>query len=127
VSSAESIGMVGYDFFQGVRRLRLAIARRDVVEVRRLIDSVEPQWFTFSPWETWAALFDGLALLGDRERIEIEAPKWIKPEVYVAPFAVRALGVVRHDPALLNDAVGRFEAMGLDWHAAETSRLLPET
>jgi hypothetical protein len=42
----------------------------------------------------------------------------------VAPFAVRALGIARRDPRLLADAVSRFVAMGLGWHAKETETLL---
>lgn len=127
VAKADSLGMVGYLRFHSARWLSLAMARRDRDETRRLVDAVEPSWLTPGAWELWAALFDGLALLGDRERIEAEASEWVRPDAYVAPFAVRALGIVRADPTLLADAVSRFEAMGLDWHAEETRGLLDET
>jgi hypothetical protein len=42
----------------------------------------------------------------------------------VEPFALRALGSVREDEALLKEAADRFEAIGLDWHAAETRKLV---
>jgi hypothetical protein len=43
---------------------------------------------------------------------------------YLEPFALRALGAAREDPALLEEAVVRFERLGLAWYAAETRRLL---
>ncbi len=68
-------------------------------------------------------MLDGLTLLGDRERIEADAPRWVRPDSYIAPFAVRALGVVRRDRDLLADAIARFEDMGLAWHAEQTRRM----
>jgi len=124
VEKAESIGMVGYQQFNSPWWLQLAIARRDLEEIRRLVESVQSSWLVPSAWRLWAGYLDGLALMGDRDRIEADAPQWIRPDAYVAPFAVRALGAVRKDPALLSDAVTRFEAMGLAWHAQETRRLL---
>ncbi|MBA3689577.1 MAG: AAA family ATPase, partial [Chloroflexi bacterium] len=121
---AASKAMIGYDRSHAGHRLRLAIARREIGEVRRLLDSVKQEWLTPAAWDLWAAIFDGLALLDDRDRVEAEAPAWVRPDLYVAPFAVRALGTVRGDPTLLADAISRFEAMGLDWHAQETRRHL---
>ena len=40
------------------------------------------------------------------------------------PFALRALGVARSDAQLLGQAAARFAAMHLEWHAAETRKLL---
>lgn len=105
-------------------RIRLALARNDVEELRRLVDSIEfpvPRPFGF---DTVAVLFDALAALGDRERIESEAPRWTRETTYMAPFALRALGVVRQEERMLNEAAMRFEAMGLAWHAAETGKLV---
>jgi class 3 adenylate cyclase len=36
------------------------------------------------------------------------------------------LGAVREDEALLRQALERFEAMGLEWYAAETRRLVAQ-
>jgi hypothetical protein len=127
VAHAESIGMVGYTRFHSARWLGLAIARHDRDETRRLLNSVERGWLTPGAWELWATLLDGLAFLDDRVRIEADAPQWVRPDAYVASFAVRALGVVRKDRALLTDAIARFEALGLGWHAQETQRLLEPT
>jgi hypothetical protein len=100
-------------------RMRLALARNDLAELERLVapDFVEPL-------ESPAAFLDALVALGDRERIEAEASKWLKPGIYAEPFALRALGVAREDEELLTQAMARFEAMGLDWHASETLTLL---
>ena len=120
VAKAKSIGMIGYHDLHAARWLNLAIARKDHGGVRRTVDSIQPEWLTPVAWELWAALFDGLAMLEERDRIEAEGPVWLRPDAYVAPFAVRALGIARRDAALLADAVNRFAAMGLDWHAQQT-------
>ncbi|MGH3016759.1 MAG: hypothetical protein ACRDLU_00105 [Gaiellaceae bacterium] len=64
------------------------------------------------------------AALDRRQEIEREAPRLIQPETYVEPFALRALGFAREDDELLRQAIDRFEAMSLVWHAAQTQRLL---
>jgi hypothetical protein len=71
-----------------------------------------------------SARLDGLAALRDGGRVEEEAPRFLKPRTYLEPFALRALGVVREDESLIEQALSRFEALGLDWHAAETRKLL---
>jgi hypothetical protein len=43
---------------------------------------------------------------------------------YLEPFALRALGVARGDEELVIQARDRFVTMDLEWHAAETRRLL---
>jgi tetratricopeptide (TPR) repeat protein len=120
VARAEELGMVGYARFHSSRQLGLAVARRDTTEIRRLIDSIEPAWLTPNYWLLWTAFFDGLVELDDRERIEAEAPPWLDRDMYVTAFAVRALAVARGDPALLEQAAARFDAMGLNRHAEQT-------
>jgi hypothetical protein len=71
-----------------------------------------------------AARLDALAALGRRERVEQEAEPLLRPNSYLEPFALRALGLVREDRDLIAQAIERFESMGLDWHAAETRALL---
>ena len=71
-----------------------------------------------------AAQLDGLAALGDRERVEQEAARTLQPGTYLEPFAFRALGLVRENEALLSEAAECFAAFGLDWHAARTRALL---
>src|SRR5690348_10652004 len=100
-AKAKALGMEGYGRLLAGFWLQLALARKDSREIRRLIESIEPDWLTPGMWELWAALFDGLAELGDRERIEVEAPRWLRPDAYVSPFALRALGIARNDGGLL--------------------------
>jgi hypothetical protein len=120
VARAEELGMATYHTILMPRRLRLAIARQDRAEVRRLIDSIQPDWLVAPFGQLRSALFDGLVLLDDRERIEAEAPRWLNEDVYTTPFAMRALAMARRDEALLEDAAARFDAMGLERHAQQT-------
>ncbi|HEX9635261.1 MAG TPA: AAA family ATPase, partial [Candidatus Limnocylindria bacterium] len=120
LARAEELGMGSYRMIHAPRWLALAIARQDRAEIRRLIDAIQPAWLTSGNWQLWAQLFDGLVALDDRERIEADAPPWLNEDLYVTPFAARALAVARRDAALLEDAAKRFEAMGLDRHAEQT-------
>jgi class 3 adenylate cyclase len=114
-AKADAIGMVGYrGWFEPVR-LRLALARRDLNAVRALVPEGEPNWL-----EPPGALLDSLVALGDRERIEAEAPKWLRPGTYVEPFALRALGLAREDETLVERAAQAFDTLGLAWHAHQT-------
>ena len=98
---------------------------------RATISPSSAGWLThrsedLEPWayEMPAALLDGLVALGDRGSIEAEAPKWLRPNTYVEPFALRALGFARADESMLADAACVFEAMELDWFAGQTLKLL---
>ena len=116
-AKADAIGMVGYRFWFDPARIRLALARGDLAALPPLVEG-------YVPHEPPAAYLDALVALGDRTRMEADAPNWLIPGIYAEPFALRALGVARDDKELLWQARGRFEALGLAWHAAETSKLL---
>jgi hypothetical protein len=77
--------------------------------------------------QTAAARLDVLAALGDRTQVRAEAQALGIPGTYLEPFALRALALVDEDEALLDRAIERFEAVGLDWHAGETRRLVAQT
>jgi class 3 adenylate cyclase len=117
-AKADGIGQEGYRLFLDPPRIRLALARQELGDLAHLTSS-EPDW-----WEPPSAFLDALAALGDRERIEAEAPKWIQEGTFGEPFALRALGIARNDRTLLRQALERFEAMELPWHAEQTRRLL---
>ena len=68
---------------------------------------------------TLSARLDALAALRSR-LVEEEAPPLVRPGTYLEPFALRALGLVRRDDALVELAQDRFHAFGLEWHAAQT-------
>jgi class 3 adenylate cyclase len=123
-AKADAIGMEGYRQWLAPPRIRLAIAREDLDDVRRLVDAIGPE--DLEPWayEMPSAMLDALVVLGDREAIEAGAPDWLRPETYVEPFARRALGFARGDESMLTDAAVCFEGMELDWFAGETRKLL---
>ena len=122
-AKADAIGMEGYRMRFDPIRMRLAIARRDLGELRRLVESVDAEWL--EPWAfaATAAYIDALVALDMHDRIEADAPGAARPGTFVEPFALRALGVARGDGALVDDAIRAFQRMGLDWHAAETREI----
>ena len=99
--------------------MRLALLRGGLDEVERILELLPPGGDPFSV-DNAAARLDALVALGDRDRVEEEAAPFLDGESYTRPFALRALGIVRGDRALAEQAVARFEAMGLAWHAEET-------
>ena len=123
-AKAEPLAMSGYGTVLDTPRLLLALLRGDLTAVESLLG--EPavrasNWFYLS---SMAAHLDGLAALGERERVEREAAPVLRPGTYLEPFALRALGLVREDEGLIGQAAERFEAFGLEWHAARTRALL---
>ena len=104
-------------------RLRLALVRGDREEATRLLETKFERDFVFGP-AVWGTRLDGLAALAMNDAVEAGAPGFLRSRTYIEPFALRALGVVRRDDGLIARADERFRALGLDWHAAQTERLL---
>ena len=101
----------------------LSLHRRDLTAIEHLLSELEQPKKSFlrsRKLAPVAARLDGLAALGRRETLERDAPPLVRPGTYLEPFALRALGVVREDEGLAEQAASRFEAMGLDWQAAQT-------
>jgi hypothetical protein len=123
---ALEIAFEGFGFRLFGPRVRLALLRNELDVVEALIDQDVPRrghdWMVTSA--TVSTRLDGLLALGRREDVELEAAPLASARSVLRPFAVRALGVVREDQALLQDAIERFEAFGLDWHAAQTRLLV---
>jgi len=120
----ERLAMTGYGTVLDTPRLQLALHRNDLSAVQSLLGKPAVRttnWFYLS---AMAAHLDGLAALGAHERVEEEATPALKPGTYLEPFAVRALGIVRNDATLIDQAGVQFESFGLPWHAAQTRRLL---
>jgi hypothetical protein len=119
--------MHGYGFTLETPRLRLALARGQLGEVERLLETVETQhgwhrgWFVFA---NVTARLDALAELGRRAEVEELAAPYLGQRSYLQPFAQRALGRVREDESSIRAALDGFEALGLAWHAAETRLVL---
>jgi class 3 adenylate cyclase len=103
--------------------LRLALLRGDLAEVERILELLAAAG---DPWsvDAAAARLDALAALGDRRRVENEAVPYLDEDSYTRPFALRSLGLMRGERALIEDALAQFTAMDLEWRAAETRALL---
>ena len=102
--------------------LRLALLRADQEETRRILEVLPAMG---GPWgvDGAAARLDALLALRERERLEEEAAPFLDEESYTGPFALRAIGISRGDASLVDQAAARFEAVGLEWRAAETRAL----
>jgi hypothetical protein len=123
--AADELQMEGFGHILDTPRMRLALARGDLELVERLIAEPMPTRGWHRGWlllSTHATRLDSLAALGRRE--DVEAWPRVRKGTYLEPFALRALGVVREDETLIELALARFEALGLEWYAAETRALL---
>lgn len=108
----------------------LALHRGDLAAAETLLEELErPGKSLLRSWKLApiAARLDALAALGRVEALERDAPALARPGTYLEPFALRALGIVRRDPALVDEAARRFDAMALAWHAAQTRSLMEST
>ena len=123
---ALEIAFEGFGFRLFGPRVRLALLRNELDVVEEMIDQDVPRrghdWMVTSA--TVSTRLDGLLALGRREDVEREAEPLISDRSVLRPFALRALGVAREDEELLKDAIERFEAFGLDWHAEQTRLLV---
>jgi hypothetical protein len=113
--------MEGYDPLLNPARVELALVRGDLDEVeRRLREWVLP---VRDRRDSLISRVNALVALGRHEEIEQEAHSLLRVRTYPEPFALRALGYARDDAGLINQAIERFQAMGLEWHAQETRHL----
>jgi class 3 adenylate cyclase len=105
--------------------LKLALARRDLVEVERLCDAIPAEWrgsWFYLSGST--ALMEALGALHRLDELDAAVARFSWPDTVFEAHALRALGVGREDRGLLEQALARFEELGLDWHAAETRKLV---
>jgi hypothetical protein len=124
---ADEVATEGYDFVLAAPRTWLALLRGELDRLDRLeaLDLARGQTWYALP--AAAARLDALAALKERSLVERDAPPLLQPGTYLEPFALRALGAVREDDLLIEQAVDRFAAMGLEWHAEQSRRLLAPT
>jgi class 3 adenylate cyclase len=120
---ADRIGGVGYDSYLSGPRLRLALERGDRAAADRLLDLPVERGFVWGAG-AMAARIDALVGFCRLERIEEEVRAFLDEGLVLEPFALRALGAARRDDELLARADERFAALGLEWHRAQTERLL---
>jgi hypothetical protein len=118
----------GVDHYGRVESLIwLALRRGDLAEVEhRLAEQEQPRrsFLRSRKLAPVAARLDALAAVGRADDVEREAPPLLRPGTYLEAFALRALGAVRRDAALTEEAARRFAAMDLGWHAAQTRALI---
>ena len=105
----------------------LALLRGDLERVDALLESSGAtwQWSQDGSLYALATKLEALIALGRTSEAEEAATRLLQPGTYLEPFALRTLGLARSDRALTERAVERFDAMGLDWHAAKTRALAP--
>ena len=106
--------------------MRLALLRNELDVVEEMIDQDVPRrghdWMVTSA--TISTRLDGLLALGRLKDVEREAEPLVSDRSVLRPFALRALGAAREDEVLLREAIDRFEALGLGWHAEQTRLLV---
>jgi hypothetical protein len=124
---AEEVVTEGYEAVLAAPRTWLALLRGEVEDVVSLdkADLARIQHEYALP--TAAARLDALAALRERAVVEADAPTLIQTGTYLGPFALRALGAVREDESLIQQAADGFDAIGLNWHAEQSRRLLAPT
>jgi hypothetical protein len=99
---------------------RLALLRGNLDDVSALLEGSEQwHWMMYDHVHGAATRLEALVAVGRKDDAEAQALQLLQPGSYLEPFALRTLGLVRNDGALLAQAVERFEAMGLNWHAAK--------
>jgi hypothetical protein len=122
---ADEMHMRGFGHVLDTPRLRLALERGDLERANLLLDEPPPDRGWHRGWlllSTHAARLDALATVGRLEELEAWAP--VEPGSYLEPFLLRARGTARGDQTLVQQAIDRFECLGLHWHAAQTRVLV---
>jgi hypothetical protein len=76
--AAYATGMTGYGFATDPTRISLALAQGDLDKARENVEQLEPELLEKWSARTRASLFDALAALGERDRIEADAPQGIE-------------------------------------------------
>jgi hypothetical protein len=103
--------------------LRLGLLRRDRAEVERWLDLGVFRMHVYGPGVMTARL-DALAAIRHLTKVEEVAPAFVHDGLFLEPFALRALGIVRGDDELVERANRLLAERGLDWHRSQTDGLL---
>jgi len=116
-----ALGFEGYEFWLDPLRARLALIRGDLDRVEELLDGSEKwSWQVYDFVSSIATRLDAFVAVGRAVDAAEDAERYAIPGTYLEPFALRTLGIAKDDPALVAQAQKRFEAMGLEWYAAQT-------
>lgn len=120
---AEKLAGEGHERALNPPRLRLALVRGNRDRARALVGIPLQRTFVWGP-AVYGTYLDALVAVREHELIERDAPGLVRAGTAIEPFALRALGAAHGDDELLARAQERFAALRLDWHAAQTERLL---
>ncbi|OAI55847.1 hypothetical protein AYO48_02635 [Gaiella sp. SCGC AG-212-M14] len=117
----------GMGFWLDPPPAHLALLRGDLELLDALLESSGATWHWSQDGSLYALTtkLEALIALGRTSEAEEAATPLLQPGTYLEPFALRTLGLARSDRTLTEQAVERFEAMGLGWHAAKTRALAP--
>jgi class 3 adenylate cyclase/tetratricopeptide (TPR) repeat protein len=117
----------GMGFWLDPPPAHLALLRGDLERLDALLESSGATWHWSQDGSLYALAtkLEALIALGRTSEAEEAATPLLQPGTYLEPFALRTLGLARTDRTLTEQAVERFEAMGLGWHAAKTRALAP--
>jgi class 3 adenylate cyclase/tetratricopeptide (TPR) repeat protein len=117
----------GMGFWLDPPPAHLALLRGDLERLDALLESSGATWHWSQDGSLYAQAtkLEALIALGRTSEAEEAATRLLQPGTYLEPFALRTLGLARRDRTLTEQAVERFEAMGLGWHAAKTRALAP--
>ena len=116
---ARALGFEGYGVWLDPLHARLALLRGDLDQVGALLEGSDKWlWSTYNHLYGVTTRLDALVGVGRRDEAEAQAIRVLQPGTYLEPFALRTLGLVRGDGELLAQAIERFQALGLDWHAS---------
>jgi class 3 adenylate cyclase len=113
----------GFDSYLVGPRLRIALIRGDRAEADALLELPVERTNVWGVGAI-AARIDVLAALRRAELLEREVAGLSDDGSVLAPFALRARGIVRSDDDLLARADDLFALLGLEWHRSQTERLL---
>jgi DNA-binding SARP family transcriptional activator len=106
--------------------LRLALARHDLPEIRRLFASNHKNLPPYAEWwalDNLATRLDGLAALNESDQLAEESAPYQRTDPYLTAIAERALGTVHRDPVRLRAAARAFAAIGLPAQVRTTDGL----
>ena len=119
-----ALGFEGYEFWLDPLRARLALIRGELDRIEALLDGSEKwSWQIYNFVSSIATRLDAFLAVGRANEAVEDAERYAIPGTYLEPFALRTLGIARGDSALVVRAQERFEAMGLEWYAAQTPAL----
>ena len=120
-AEAEQLGMEGFGAILDAPRIRLALNRGDLAAVSRMV-AVSTRFIPRRAiWYFPAAIstrLDALAALGKAAQLEEEASEFLDQDSLMGAFAIRAVGRLRGDHAMLEAAAERFRRLGFERQAA---------